>query len=93
MRVVGHEDHETEEAEEAGCGAADGAGGPLALGLEAEVRACFLDGDFDVPPLEVGGEDRQGVDLLIGAEERVGRERLASPRSGVPSAWSWPRCR
>jgi hypothetical protein len=72
MRGVGHEDDHAGEAEEAGRGAADGAGGPLALGLQAQVRACFLEGDLDVPPLEVGGEDREGVGLLVGAEERVG---------------------
>jgi len=74
MRGVGHEDHHAEEAEEAGRGAADGAGGPLALGLQTQVRSCFLAGDFDVPPVELGGQDRQGLDRRVGAEERVGRE-------------------
>ena len=74
MRGVGHEDDDADEAEEARGGAADGARGPLALGLQAQVRPGLLEGDWDVPPLEVGGEDREGVDLLVGAEERVRRE-------------------
>ena len=56
MRGVGQEDAHAEAAEEAGGGAADGAGGPLALGLQAQVRAGFLEGDFDVPPVEVRGQ-------------------------------------
>jgi hypothetical protein len=51
MRGVGHEDDDAEEAEEARRGAADGAGGPLTLGLQAQVRAGFLEGDFE--PLRI----------------------------------------
>jgi hypothetical protein len=68
MGDMGHEDHHAERAEEAGGGATDGAGGPLALGLQVQVRSGVLEGDFDVPPVEVGDQDRQGLDLLVGAE-------------------------
>ena len=74
MRGVGHEDDDAEVTEEARRGAADGAGGPLALSFQAEVRAGLLEGDFDVRPLEVGREDRESIDLLVGAEERIRRE-------------------
>ena len=74
MRGMGHEDYQAVEAEEARGGAANGAGRPLALGLQAEMRPCFLEGDFDVPSVEVGGQDSRGIDRLVGAEERVGCE-------------------
>jgi len=74
MRSMGHQDDHAEEAEEARRGAADGAGGPLALGLRAQVRPCFLEGDFDVLPEEVRGQDGQRIDVLVSAGERVGRE-------------------
>ena len=71
MRGMRHEHDDADEAEEAGRGAADGAGGPLVLGLQAEMRPGFLEGDFDVPSQDVGGQDGRGIDRLVGAKERV----------------------
>jgi len=58
------------------CLACDGAGTlrPLALRLDAQVTAGFLEGDLQSPALDEPGRDRRRGDAEVGAKQRLGAE-------------------
>jgi len=72
MQGIGKEDDEAEEAGQAGGGAGDSRGRPLALCLKAEVGAQFLEGDLHVPAQQVEAQDLRGARSGVGAEEGEG---------------------
>jgi hypothetical protein len=53
---VSPERDEREETEQRRRGAQDGKIGPLALGLDAEMRAGLLEGDLDLPAAGFSGQ-------------------------------------
>ncbi len=78
VEVVRHQGDETEQAEEAGHRPLDGAPGPVALGLDAEVTTRLLERHLDIPPPDVPGHDLERRRALVGAAqdgrlERAGR--------------------
>lgn len=105
MQGVGAEHSEAEEAGEAGGGAGDGRGGPLPLGLEPEVRAQFLEGDFHIPAqqveshdlfsteAQVAGEEGEGTPTLLGVthqHESAGAGERRRSDATAPCPWSAP---
>jgi hypothetical protein len=84
MEGVRQQDNEAEQPEQARGGATDRARAPLALGLQAEVRADLLEGALDVPVVDIPAHALLGRGTRVGAEEGhrirrpVRRTRVAS---------------
>ena len=72
--VVCPESNQREQAEQRRGGAHDHQIGPLTLGFDAEMRADFLEGNFDLPTRgRTTVEDIDGGGVEIGAEEGLWR--------------------
>src|SRR5262245_37603265 len=66
---LSEEQHEAEEAQETGSRAVNRAGAPVALCLETQVGARFLEGDLDLPATEIPRDDLEHRHRVVGTEE------------------------
>ncbi len=75
-QACGQKHDDGEEGQEARGRAGDGAIGPLALGLDAEMSSRFLEGGLDAPTPDEPGDDVLGRAVEVGAQEREARDVL-----------------
>ena len=79
VEAVGQQDHDGEQAEQAGRGAGDGQIGPLPLGFDTKVVADLSERDLQLPSLREPAEDLQRLLCGVGAEQGLRIE----PPAGV----------
>lgn len=72
--LVSQDGYQGEEPQQSGCGAQDRQVRPLALRLDAEMGAHFVEGNFQLPSQHEPLHDLQGVDVQISAQQRLGLE-------------------
>ena len=70
-KPMGDERHEREQSHQHRRGSGNGSVRPLPLGLDAEMRADFLEGDFHLPTLNEPCEDGLRCRLRVGIEKRL----------------------
>jgi hypothetical protein len=77
QRSVCLEGHQGEQAQQGRRGPQDGTLRPLALGLDAQMGAHFVERHFDLPATDEPGEDLLRISVEIGAQQRLGAESAA----------------